>query len=184
MGSDERSGVLEVSTETLASAEVAREIEQFLFREARYLDTEQYDAWLEMLADDIHYWMPVRENRRRADQNGTVIAGHMAFFDDDFLCLQRRVSRFQQVSAWAEDPATRHTHLISGIEVLNTAVANEYLVHSTFVNYRSRCESDNDLLCGRREDLIRRTGRTLKLARRKILMTQSVLQAKNLNTFL
>jgi ethylbenzene dioxygenase beta subunit len=168
----------------LVDAQLAREVEQFLFREARYLDTEQYDAWLSMLADDIHYWMPARENRRRADRLGTVIAGHMAFFDDDLTCLKRRVSRFQQVSAWAEDPATRHTHVVSGIEVYSTDVKDEYEVHSSFVNYRSRCENDNDLLCGRREDLIRREGDSLKLARRKILMTQSVLQAKNLNTFL
>lgn len=166
------------------SAQEAREIEQFLFREARYLDTEQYDAWLAMLAEDIHYWMPAREVRRRADKLGTVIRGHMAFFDDDLTCLQRRVARFQQPSAWAEDPATRHTHVVSGIEVYATATPGEYEVHSTFVNYRSRCENDNDLLCGRREDIIRREGDSLKLARRKILMTQSVLQAKNLNTFL
>ncbi|MBS1130830.1 MAG: Aromatic-ring-hydroxylating dioxygenase, beta subunit, partial [Proteobacteria bacterium] len=56
--------------------------------------------------------------------------------------------------------------------------------HSSFVNYRSRVEKDNDLLVGRREDVLRADGDSFKLARRKIIITQSVLMAKNLNTFL
>ena len=60
----------------------------------------------------------------------------------------------------------------------------EFVVHSTFVNYRSRVEKDNDLLVGRREDVLRADGDSFKLARRKIIITQSVLMAKNLNTFL
>jgi ethylbenzene dioxygenase beta subunit len=40
------------------------------------------------------------------------------------------------------------------------------------------------LLVGRREDLIRAVDGGFKIARRKILITQSILMAKNLNTFL
>ena len=32
--------------------------EEFLFAEADLLDSRQYDQWLELLAHDIHYWMP------------------------------------------------------------------------------------------------------------------------------
>ncbi len=40
-----------------------REIEQFLYREARMLDNRQYHAWLDLLTDDVRYWMPVRTSR-------------------------------------------------------------------------------------------------------------------------
>lgn len=40
-----------------------REIEQFLYREARLLDDRQFQEWLDLLTDDIRYWMPVRSNR-------------------------------------------------------------------------------------------------------------------------
>lgn len=56
--------------------------------------------------------------------------------------------------------------------------------HSTFVNYRTRVDHDNYLLVGRREDVLRLGDNGLRLARRKIVITQSVLLAKNLNTFL
>ena len=167
------------------------EIDTFLKREARLLDTERYDDWLAMLADDIHYWMPAIESRRRANNGGaTHLPGRMAFFDDYMEHLQRRVARFKQPTAWAEDPPTRHVHVIGNVEAYPADTAGppggvpEYLVHSTFVNYRSRIETDNDLLIGRRTDLIRRTAQGLRLARRKIVITQTLLQTKNINTFL
>lgn len=169
----------------VVNRDTAYEIEVFLKREARLLDSERYDEWLAMLADDIHYWMPAIESRRRAQHGGASYLPHrMAFFDDYLEHLQKRVARFKQPTAWAEDPPTRHTHVISNIEAYHGEHAGEYLVHSTFVNYRSRVETDNDLLIGRRTDVIRRTDGGLRLARRKVVITQSLLQAKNINTFL
>lgn len=163
--------------------DTAHRIEQFLFHEARLLDTEAWEEWLALVTQDIHYWMPAIENRRRADRLGAYGAGRGAYFDDDHLDLQRRVARFIQPSAWAEDPPTRHVHVISNVEALDTDVDGEYRVHSVFVNYRSRGEADNDLLLGRREDILRNTKDGLRIARRKIVITQSLLMSKNLNTF-
>jgi len=36
------------------------EIQQFYYREARLKDRQQYRAWMDLLTDDIHYWMPAR----------------------------------------------------------------------------------------------------------------------------
>jgi ethylbenzene dioxygenase beta subunit len=159
-------------------------VEQFLYREARLLDNERWDDWLALMAEDIHYWMPTMENRRRADKNGAYAVDRGALYNDNLLDLTRRITRFKQPTAWAEDPATRHAHVVSGVEVYQGEKADEFIVHSSFVNYRSRVEKDNDLLVGRREDVLRADGDSFRLARRKIIITQSVLMAKNLNTFL
>ncbi|MDD2545917.1 MAG: 3-phenylpropionate/cinnamic acid dioxygenase subunit beta [Burkholderiaceae bacterium] len=169
--------------EISVDAETQRRIEQFLYREARLLDHERWDDWLALMTEDIHYWMPSMENRRRTDKKGAYQIDGGAYFNDNLLDLTRRITRFKQPSAWAEDPPTRHAHVISGIEVYAGAQPGEYTVHSTFVNYRSRVERDNDLLVGRREDVVRDVDGGLKLARRTILITQAVLMAKNLNTF-
>lgn len=158
-------------------------IEQFLFREARLLDSERWEDWLALMTPDIHYWMPAIENRRRADKLGPYAPGRGAYFDDCYLDLQRRVARFMQPSAWAEDPPTRHVHVISNVEAYYAANDGEYVVHSVFVNYRSRGEADNDLLLGRREDLVREVDGALRIARRKVIITQSLLMSKNINTF-
>lgn len=166
------------------SLELYHEISQFLYREARLLDAEKYQEWYGLLSEDIHYWMPYIENRRRGDKIGSYQPGRMAYFDDNALDLQRRVARFGMPSCWAEDPATRHLHLISNIEVEATANSNEWIVHSTFINIRGRGELDEDVLGGRREDLIRREKDGLRIARRRIVITQNILNSKNLNTFL
>ncbi len=98
-------------------AETQRRVEQFLYREARLLDNERWDDWLALMAEDIHYWMPTMENRRRADKNGTYAVDRGALYNDNLLDLTRRVTRFKQPTAWAEDPATRHAHVVAGIEV-------------------------------------------------------------------
>lgn len=168
-----------------ASRDLVFEVEQFLYREARFLDDERYEEWLGMMTDDIHYWMPGVQARYRKDKKPRYDPGRMAHFDDDMLGLRRRVTRFMHDTAWAEDPPTRVCHIISGIEVEHTERADEFLAHSTFVTCRGRNETEEDVLCGRRTDVLRRTAEgELRLARRAIYVTQAVLLAKNLNIFL
>ena len=57
-------------------------------------------------------------------------------------------------------------------------------VSCRFFVYRNRLETETDFLVGRREDVVRRANGDLKIAKRKILIEQSVLMAKNLTVFL
>lgn len=166
------------------SDRIVREIEQFLFREARLLDEERLAEWLGLMTADIHYWMPGIQARYRNDRKPAIDPNRMAHYDEDMLALRRRVTRFKHETAWAEDPPTRTVRIISGIEVELTNTTDELLVHSTFANCRGRNESDEDILYGRRKDILRRIAGSWKLARREIHITQAVLKAKNLNVFL
>jgi ethylbenzene dioxygenase beta subunit len=158
--------------------------EAFLFHEARLLDLEAYDEWLALLEDDVHYWVPGIENRNRRDPLGAYSEGHMAYFDDGKSDLARRIARFTSDTAWAENPPTRHLHLVSNVEVEPTGRPDEHRVHSVLVCHRWRYEKDEDVLYGRREDALRETGAGLRLARRRVLLSHTILPAKNLNTFL
>lgn len=164
--------------------ELVHEIEQFLYREARLLDSEQFEEWLQTLTEDIHYWMPSHLNRYRRDMGAGEAQRGFVLFDEDIHSLRLRIRRFNSGQAWAEDPPTRHCHVITNIEVELTGNPDEYRVYSAFVNHRSRGEQDDDFMMGRREDLLRRVDGALKLARRKIITTQSTILAKNLNAFL
>ena len=168
---------------TSVSADVQREIEKFLYLEARLLDENNYSAWMELLAPDIHYWMPVIENRKRDDPAGVYGADRLAYFDDTLDQIERRVQRYESKTAWMEDPATRHVHVITNIEVELGEKPNEVIAHSVFTNYRNRGERDEDLLFGRRHDVIRKENGRWLLARRKILIAQNLFLSKNINTF-
>lgn len=167
--------------------ELQLEVAQFLAREARLLDEERYEAWLELFTEDTHYWVPGIENRSRRDlrdRPATADTDHAAYFDDTLESLRQRVLRFTAPTAWAEDPPTRHLHVVSNIEVDTTARPDEILVRSVFVNYRGQGEADQATLYGRREDLLRRgdDGR-LRIARRHVTLRHNILPAKNINTF-
>ncbi len=168
------------------SLEQHYKISSFLNYEYRLLDEERWDEWLSLMHEDVHYWMPGIENRRRENllEHGFYAADHMAFFDDGLRDLSRRVSRFKQPSAWAENPGTRNVHLVSNVEVYYGETDSEYLVHSVFQSVRSRGLDEEYVIYGRRTDVIIQQGSEFKIKKRLILIPNAMLSCKNINTFL
>ena len=174
-----------------------RDIEQFLYREVRLLDSRQYHAWLDLLADDVRYWMPVRTSRYAKISKSVVLldeAGYdetdiaredgQAILDEDKASLQMRVARLDTGMAWAEDPPSLTRHFLSNIEVQAGEAPAEFRVFCNFIVYRNRGDHQQDFYVGQREDLLRRQGDgQFKIARRKIVLDQNVLLAKNVSTF-
>ena len=159
------------------------QIERFYRMEARLLDGEEFHRWYELLADDLFYWAPLQENRFRRDKRPLIDAGNMAFFDERKADIAVRIGRLSSNLVWTEDPPTRHVFIISNVEAFETDVAGEIEVHSAFIQYRNRSEHDEATLYGRRRDILRELGDGLQIARRLILLPQSVLLTKNLSTF-
>ena len=56
-------------------------------------------------------------------------------------------------------------------------------MHSAFTNVRNRNEADQDIIHGRREDVLRAVDGGYRLLRRRVFIVQNVLLSKNLNTF-
>jgi biphenyl 2,3-dioxygenase beta subunit len=57
----------------------------------------------------------------------------------------------------------------------------EISVRCNFQLYRARLNSEEDSWLGRREDLLRRVGGALKLARRHIFLEQTVILSQNMS---
>jgi len=162
--------------------ELQHEIEQFLYVEAAYLDDGNFHEWLALMADDVHYWMPTRYNRTRRERHlDTSSETELAFFDEDKASLAMRIKRLDTGMAWAEDPPSRTRHLVTNVQVRPRAVDGEYDVVSAFLLYRTRLETDQNIFAGRREDVLRKTADGWKIARRKIVLDQNVVLAKNLS---
>jgi 3-phenylpropionate/cinnamic acid dioxygenase small subunit len=165
-------------------AELQREIEQFLYEEAEILDDRRMHEWLDLFADDVRYVMPTRYNRLRREQDREFSApGEIAFFDDDKATLVARVKRLDTGMAWAEDPPSRTRHLVTNVRIQPLEKDGEYSVRSSFVLYRTRLRTDENLFVGRRTDVLRRTSGGWRIAKREILLDQNVLLAKNLSVF-
>jgi ethylbenzene dioxygenase beta subunit len=158
-------------------------IERFYRMEARLLDSEDFHGWYELLADDLFYWAPLQENRFRRDKRPVIDAANMAFFDERKADIAVRIGRLSSNMVWTEDPPTRHVYIISNVEAFETDIPGEIEAHSAFLQYRNRSEHDEAVLCGRRRDILRMRGDGFQIARRLILLPQSVLLTKNLTTF-
>jgi len=176
--------------------EIIREVEQFLYKEARLLDNRQFHEWLELLTDDLRYWMPIRSNRypvnskaisildgSRYEESEVSSENDLALMDEDKDSLTRRIDRLDSGMAWAEDPPSRTRHIITNIEVEAGDSQDELKVYSNFFMYRTRAETEQDFYIGSREDVLRRDNGQLRVASRKIVLDQTVLLAKNLSNF-
>ena len=165
---------------------LTQEIAGFLYAEAELLDERRHDEWLALLADDIRYWMPMRRNVKYGDEarEFTREAEDISWFDEGKDTLTRRVRQIQTGIHWAEEPQSRITHMVSNV-ILTRVSADEREVEakSRFLIYRNRVETETDLLVGKREDTLRRSGEGWLISRRKIILDQNVLLTKNLTFF-
>lgn len=167
---------------TLAALLLRAEVEAFLVREARLLDEEQYDAWLELMHPDILYWMPATQSRYRRDKAPAYAMERLGYFEDGLEDLRRRVDRARQPTAWAEDPPTRRVHMVSNVEV-EAEADGDLIVRSIVLNTRNRTEDHEEWLMVRRTDRLVRLDGALRIRERTITTPQAVLLTRNLNEF-
>ena len=155
---------------------------QFLVEEAARLDAADYAGWLTLLCEDIRYVMPVRVTTARgADFDSLADMGH---FDENMYALRKRVQRLATDHAWTEDPPSRTRHFVTNVRTFRHRTS-ELRVESSLLLFRSRGDTrEPDLISAGRTDLLRETGDGLRLARREILVDESVLRTQNLAVFL
>ena len=158
-----------------ADVQLQIEIEQFLYREARLLDDHEYEAWLDLFAEDTRYWVPIRETRLGPpDAKGADEPLAVPHIDEDKGGLRERVQRLLSGLAHAETPPSRTGHQIGNVEVYPRD-QQEVAVYSRFMVFQGRRERSDFLFTGRREDVLRRVDGEWRIARRKVLLDHTVL---------
>src|SRR5260370_8049309 len=98
---------------------LCQEIADFLYREAELLDERRYREWLDLLADDIRYWMPMRRNVKfgEDEREFTRANSDINWFDEGKDTLAKRVKQIETGIHWAEEPRSRLSHLITNVPV-------------------------------------------------------------------
>jgi len=162
--------------------EQERELIAFLHLEAQFLDDRDFDAWLELLDDELVYRMPVRATR--PDGQGPEFSEVMHHFDDTRATLTMRVDRLKSGDAWAEVPPSRTRHYVTNIRVA-AREDDTFDVRSNVLLARTRGdEAVYQWLTAERRDVVVRRANGLRLVERTILLDATTLPTYNLAFFL
>jgi len=87
-------------------------VEDFLYHEARLLDTQRYEEWLELFTDDATYWVPLEQNQTDPFETSSII-------HDDRTLLGLRVQQARHPRAHARLPLARTVHQVGNVMVLS-----------------------------------------------------------------
>ena len=165
------------------------DVEDFLYAEADLLDQRQFKDWLDLLSEDITYFMPIRRNVKfgqHAEKENTRCGEGISWFDEDKWTLNKRVDQILTGVHYAEEPLSRVCHMVSNVQLValrDEGARREVDVRSRFLVYQNRVEYETYFFVGKRTDTLRVTDEGWKIARREIILDQNVLLAKNLTTF-
>lgn len=166
---------------------LTQELTEVLYDEAELLDEGRWEEWLDLLADDLSYVMPLRLNVAVGEHNTqeqTRGGEEVCWFDEGKHTLTQRVGQLRTGVHWAEEPLSRVSHLVTNVRLRRVELP-EVELSCRFVVHRNRVADETDFFVGRRHDTWRQTGSTAgaggwKLCRRELLLDQNVLLAKNL----
>ncbi len=82
-----------------------RELVDFVTGEARLLDQQRFQEWLDLFAEDSHYWMPLEWGQT----DPRLVASLMY---EDKLLLKVRVERLKGNRTFSQKPRSRCHHVL------------------------------------------------------------------------
>lgn len=147
----------------------AREIEQFLYREARFADENDYDSWEGLWTDDALYWVPAGG----ADINPLT---QVSVIYDNRNRISTRLKQVRTGKRYAQAPPSNLRRLISNVELLgghrNAEGGVDLEVGANFLVFESRARG-NEIWGGRVTYRIRRIDGVLRLAFKKVVLVDN-----------
>jgi len=136
--------------------------EQFLYHEARLLDTQRYEDWLALFTDDATYWVPLEQGQKDPHETSSII-------HDDRTLLELRVKQLRHPRAHARQPLARTVHQVANVVELGRANGElrigstltvvefrheKQRLYGALVEHRLRPERDTFRIAHKRVDLV------------------------------
>jgi 3-phenylpropionate/cinnamic acid dioxygenase small subunit len=172
---EQRSGLLsiqarrcEAGSEAISHPEVdldlLREVEQFIYREARFQDELRYDEWEELWTDDAIYWVPANSDSSDPEREMSIIF-------DNRARIATRIKQLHTGKRHSQNPPSRLRHLISNVELLGTE-GDDVRAGANFIVYESR-ERGVTLWAGRSIYKLRRTEAGMRMAAKTVYLVNN-----------
>lgn len=146
------------------SGDVLREVEQFLYREARFCDAHRFADWEALWTDDAIYWVP-------ANTDDSDPTRQMSILFDNRSRIATRIRQLESGKRHAQSPPSRLARIVGNVEVLDDT-GTELVVASVFTVHESRLRGTT-IWAGRAEHLLRRTSDGLRMARKTVRLVDN-----------
>jgi len=101
-----------------------RELVEFVVHEARLIDEQRFDEWIDLFAEDGLYWMPLEYGQTEARLHNSLLY-------EDKLLLRIRAERLKGNRTFSQKPKSRCHHLLQTPTVdSRDEAANLYVTHT------------------------------------------------------
>jgi 3-phenylpropionate/cinnamic acid dioxygenase small subunit len=153
-------------TDSTTDIERLKEVEQFIYREARLQDELRYEEWEALWTDDAIYWVPA---------NGDDIdpATQMSIVYDNRARIATRIKQLGTGKRHSQNPPSRLRRLISNVELLEDPTGDgDIVAGANFLIYESR-ERGLTLWAGRSEYRLRLGADGLTMAAKKVILVNN-----------
>ncbi len=152
---------------TAVDAELLREVEQFLYGEARLADEHEYDAWEALWTDDGVYWVPA-VHEPGVEPDPTKV---MSVIFDNRARIATRVKQYHTGKRHSQTPKSSLRRLVTNVELLGED-GGDVLVGANFLVVEAR-ERGTTTWGGRYEYRLRRVGDDLRMAAKTVWLVDN-----------
>lgn len=153
--------------QTEVSDTEGRALERFIFDEAQMADESRWEEWEALLADDMHYWVPIGEDDNDPNLDVSII-------NDNRSRLATRLRQLSTGTRHSQAPKSVMRRMLSNI-IMDRLSDDTYKVQANFVVYEYQNQSTMRLNVwpGRVEYRLRRADSGFKMFLKKVRLVHS-----------
>ena len=100
-------------------------VENFLYKEASFLDQPDLESWMQLYTEDGTYWMPAMENQPDP-------LNYISHIYDDRVMMEIRRRNFVHPRASSKESVVRCSHIISNIQQQGSNDQGDAIITSNF----------------------------------------------------
>jgi 3-phenylpropionate/cinnamic acid dioxygenase small subunit len=154
-----------------------KQLADFVYAEARLLDEQRFDAWLELFTDDARYWMPLAPG-----QDDPRL--HTSLLYEDKLLLRVRVERLAGARTYSQQPRSRSHHLLQQPSIEHAdRDAGTYTLRTAFHYVETRLDAQTLFAGWATHELVTQGG-ALRIRLKRIDLVNCDAAFGNINLFM
>ncbi len=154
---------MSVSAEMVAT-DLLGEVTRFIYREARFQDNHDYDAWEALWTDDGVYWIPANGEGGDPDEEMSIVY-------DNRSRIGLRIKQLHTGKRHSQTPRSNLRRLVSNIEILGIEGADIRVTANAMV-FESNLRGET-IWVSRNEYVLRREGGDLRMALKKVILVNN-----------